>query len=215
MTTFNNQIIKSFLTENNLFLKSIDKLSFIITLSDNKNEMIEIVKIYESFLEKTKSVIFDNKILTFFNKTEKIYFEEIVDSMSEDLGFKIKIFEGFNVDLDKDFLEIISIIEETNISNVYYNVSDVILKQKDNKLILNTLKHHLLDNVLLDSQFIDIIKGMFKNNLNVSKTSQNIYMHRNTLNNKLDYLEFNTSLSLRDFKHALCFYALLYDEINI
>ena len=50
---------------------------------------------------------------------------------------------------------------------------------------------------------------MFENDLNVSKTSAQIYMHRNTLNLKINTIENNTTLSLRKVKDAFVIYELL------
>lgn len=67
---------------------------------------------------------------------------------------------------------------------------------------------------LLDKSSIDILKDeelmntadvFMKNSLNISETSRNMYMHRNTLIYRLDKIENATGLNIRHFNDALTF----------
>lgn len=49
------------------------------------------------------------------------------------------------------------------------------------------------------------INKFFENNLNVSETSRQLYIHRNTLVYRLDKLEKSTGLDLRIFDDAITF----------
>ena len=145
-----------------------------------------------------------------------MYFQEIIDSLSEDLGTRIKIFEGFRISLKNnlDFLKMFSIIEKYREKDYsYMNITDVILST--NTMNINTIREILLCEELKDYNFITLVREMLKNDLNVSKAANDLYMHRNTLNNKLDTIEFNTSISLRNFKGALSLYELLKEYIKL
>jgi len=50
---------------------------------------------------------------------------------------------------------------------------------------------------------------MFDNNLNVTKTASEVYMHRNTINNKLDYIKKETGMNIQEFKDAVSMYWLI------
>ncbi|MDD3106793.1 MAG: helix-turn-helix domain-containing protein [Bacilli bacterium] len=50
---------------------------------------------------------------------------------------------------------------------------------------------------------------MFEHDLNVSKAAQSVYMHRNTVINKLEFITSETGLNIQNFKHASCMYWLL------
>ena len=54
-----------------------------------------------------------------------------------------------------------------------------------------------------DSYLKDIIFAMFNNNLNISKTASQVYMHRNSINNKLDYICKETGLDIQNFYDAV------------
>ncbi len=68
--------------------------------------------------------------------------------------------------------------------------------------------HEVLNNVTID-QFDDeiliTVNKFFENNLNVSETSRQLYIHRNTLVYRLDKLQKMTGLDLRRFDDAIIF----------
>ncbi len=57
----------------------------------------------------------------------------------------------------------------------------------------------------LDNETILTIQKFFENNLNVSETSRQLYVHRNTLVYRLDKIQKLTGLDLRTFDHAIIF----------
>lgn len=56
-----------------------------------------------------------------------------------------------------------------------------------------------------DDETITTINKFFENNLNVSETSRQLYIHRNTLVYRLDKLQKSTNLDLRVFEDAITF----------
>lgn len=57
----------------------------------------------------------------------------------------------------------------------------------------------------LDEETLTTINKFFDNNLNVSETSRQLYIHRNTLVYRLDKLQKSTGLDLRTFDDAITF----------
>ncbi len=57
----------------------------------------------------------------------------------------------------------------------------------------------------LDSETILTIQKFFENNLNVSETARQLYVHRNTLVYRLDKIKKITGLDLREFDDAIIF----------
>ncbi len=56
-----------------------------------------------------------------------------------------------------------------------------------------------------DEETLTTINKFFENNLNVSETSRQLYIHRNTLVYRLDKLQKNTGLDIRQFEDAITF----------
>ena len=57
----------------------------------------------------------------------------------------------------------------------------------------------------IDEETLATIDKFFENNLNVSETSRQLYIHRNTLVYRLDKLQKSTGLDLRVFEDAITF----------
>lgn len=56
-----------------------------------------------------------------------------------------------------------------------------------------------------DDETLATVNKFFENNLNVSETSRQLYIHRNTLVYRLDKLQKMTGLDLRNFDDAIIF----------
>ncbi len=66
----------------------------------------------------------------------------------------------------------------------------------------------VLDNISIDQfdeETLTTVNKFFENNLNVSETSRQLYIHRNTLVYRLDKLQKMTGLDLRNFDDAIIF----------
>jgi len=66
----------------------------------------------------------------------------------------------------------------------------------------------ILDNSTMDSfddELLTTVNKFFENHLNVSETSRQLYIHRNTLVYRLDKLQKITGLDLRNFEDAILF----------
>ena len=57
----------------------------------------------------------------------------------------------------------------------------------------------------LDEETLNTINKFFENNLNVSETSRQLFIHRNTLVYRIEKLERSTGLDIRKFDDALTF----------
>ncbi len=57
----------------------------------------------------------------------------------------------------------------------------------------------------LDEETLTTINKFFENSLNVSETSRQLYIHRNTLVYRLEKLQKSTGLDVRVFEDALTF----------
>lgn len=63
--------------------------------------------------------------------------------------------------------------------------------------------------ILNDNSIMDTINVFFDSNLNTSITSEKTFMHRNTLNYKLEKVRKLIGLNLKHFAHAMVFKNLL------
>lgn len=64
--------------------------------------------------------------------------------------------------------------------------------------------------VLEDDELVECINAFFENNLNISETSRNAFMHRNTLLYRIDKIYKLTGLNIRNFEDAMSFRVLTF-----
>lgn len=70
--------------------------------------------------------------------------------------------------------------------------------------------------VLQDKELVDCINAFFKNNLNISETSRNAFLHRNTLLYRIEKISRITKLNIRNFDDAMTFKILtiIYEKMS-
>lgn len=107
------------------------------------------------------------------------------------------------------FKEIVSNLNNVGNVNKFMTINDLILYKSistisDDKFfdyLVDTNRLKNLDDNLLQTGFIFI-----ENNLNISKTSQVLFLHRNTLIYRLEKIKEILGLDLKNFKDSLAFY---------
>ncbi|HHV96966.1 MAG TPA: PucR family transcriptional regulator [Clostridiaceae bacterium] len=142
----------------------------------------------------------------------------IVDTLNAELMVKAIVGIGTIVDNIRDIARsykeaqtalLVGGIFENEKSLVYYNNLGIgrLIYQLPTTLCKLFLKEVFKDNSLerLDSETIHTINKFFENNLNVSETARQLYVHRNTLVYRLDKIQKMTGLDLRMFDDALIF----------
>ena len=63
--------------------------------------------------------------------------------------------------------------------------------------------------VMKDKELVECVNAFFKNNLNISETSRNAFLHRNTLLYRIEKIHKITGLNIRNFEDAMSFKLLL------
>lgn len=190
-----------------------DNFKFVIISSKEKITKEMVYTFFEGLLNDILCFEKNNYLLVIYHNKYRISFSDLHNSLSEDYGQLIKLFEGFSINIKNihDLEYVINMYNQylDNEKNDYYSISDLIIKvSKDKPTQLNNLKKIILRKYLYDQQFEKMIKAMFKNNLNISKTAYDIYMHRNTINNKIDMLARDTGLEMQRFKDAVSVFEL-------
>lgn len=67
------------------------------------------------------------------------------------------------------------------------------------------INHANIQMILRDADLMSTIDAFFANSLNTSLTSKQTFMHRNTLNYRIDKVKKLTGLNLKSFEHAVVF----------
>lgn len=108
--------------------------------------------------------------------------------------------------LDFPIHEVLPLLEKLN-SGIYtidQLIPEIVFLK--NSSLKTTLKNYYQDLAGLD--VIDTVMGFIKENQNASKAAKRLFMHRNTLNYRLDHFIEKTEIDIKSFHGALAIYLL-------
>ncbi|SFA45384.1 PucR C-terminal helix-turn-helix domain-containing protein [Parageobacillus thermantarcticus] len=155
---------------------------------------------------------------------EPLPFAEIVDTLSTDFYITLHLFIGQIHRYSEHLYE--SFCHERNcfqLAQTYmpkqtvYQMEDIIpLLLIHHHSELETVKKSLPSLETLDDEWLHIIKTFFQCDLNVSLAAKKLYMHRNSLQYRIDKFIEKTGIDIKHFKGAVAVYLaiLLQEYVN-
>ncbi|MBR5235790.1 MAG: helix-turn-helix domain-containing protein [Clostridia bacterium] len=173
------------------FVIGIDNLNVVLIKSlPNNYTQDMLIKIAKSIVETVNSELMLQIYVGMGTPTDSI--NDIARSYSEaQIALEIgRVFEGDKYILSYDTLGIGRLIYQLPSKLCELFLDEIFKKESIN---------------VLDDETIQTIYKFFENNLNVSETSRQLFVHRNTLVYRLDKIERLTGLDLRKFDDAVIF----------
>lgn len=203
-----------------------DCLALLLVLE--KSKINDVLGVVESYVEKddcsvvispSSIVLVKFKNASVDSQSYKEFSENLLQTIYEEVGVKGKIYMGLIVNKVQDLnlsyaqaLMAVRISQTLQVKGAVYNYKDFVLyKMLEDlpKFKLNEYLEALLDyvdsNIFEDDEMIETAEEFLDNNLNISETSRNLYLHRNTLTYRLDKIATETGLDVRKFSDAVTF----------
>ncbi len=187
------------------------KSSYLLILRNNNLDEETIFDFIKAILGNTIQIEHTQEYyLIIFHENEDLELEENLNSFIYDTNLYIKCyisnsFDDINI-LKQNVTAILNYFTFELKNSIYTEKSliDEILS-KD----LMILKPFILKDYLYDLDMHNILITFMKNDLNTLKTSKILYMHRNTLINKLDRFSQITGYDPRHFEDAYIIYSII------
>lgn len=154
---------------------------------------------------------------------ESITYEQIIDILMSDLYGKINFFVGpFQDNLKNVKQHYLSIIEGAQTAFNYSKKSVITYIEAIPLLLVDQLDEDfktsiselVLKEFIHDSETLKMIETFVECNLNVSETAKELYMHRNSLQYRLDRFQKKTGIDIRQFHEAMSVYLALIAKSN-
>ena len=186
---------------------------YVLNISKGNSEYQEIIDVFLEgvvnpfvYEKQGNTIIVSNVINPDMN--------QIVNAIIEDFGYNLKVFKSNKISTEyiEDFKTLKKLYFKyqeyinDNFVNIQKLIQTILEKDIDD---LNIVKPIILRKINNDSKLYEIVNGMFINDLNVCKTANYVYMHRNTINNKLITIKEETGLDIQKFQDAVMLYVLL------
>lgn len=142
-----------------------------------------------------------------FYNPEPIDLESFQELIQDDFGGEVVIFvEPY---LEEDFVlgEGIKSFLSYLPFGVYF-LEDVIthVVLKNNVILKNDIKSYIASKV--NNEVVHTVREFIENNMNSSLSAKKLYMHRNTLNYRIDNFTESTNINVKTFKGANAIYML-------
>lgn len=207
-----NQKIYEYLFEQGVYPFG-NKKTKLLVLNKNDEELKEIL---QNFYQDVKILQLDNFNIAFCFDSYDLDLSKFINSISFDLGQNIKLHDGIYIHPKIEgtvILNYLTIVKEfmSFCEESYTDITSLILNKnfKYVKEYVSIIDTYVMEPVLGDSLTKDIILTYFKNDLNVSQTSKELYMNRSSLLNKFEHILKETGLDLQKFNHACAVYLFI------
>ncbi len=186
---------------------------YILNIDKKDNNYEEIISVFSDAI--LNPYILNGEKHTFVFSTDvNNDMNQLVNAIEEDFGMKFKVFKSNKINVkDIEHLETLKLMYfkyEKMLNSNFITIKDLAQTIIERSLEdLENLKPVIISRILNDPKLLEIVDGMFMNDLNVCKTANYVYMHRNTINNKLQVIKEETGLDIQKFKDAVILYALI------
>lgn len=200
----------------------------VIAVSSHKDKQGEILNLLTQFSSSADDVsVIDDCTVCYikFNEPDEDYqsfvnfAETMYQGLVNELNIKCVIGVGTSVggisELDRSYEEAMSAVRMSSLVNgrdgVFSYKEYILLKILEDlpaariKQYLDSLVDGSGGELLSDSAIVATGEEFLNASLNISETSKNLYMHRNTLIYRLDKIEKATGLNIRKFSDAVTF----------
>ncbi len=180
-----------------------------IIIKRNFLDVEMLINVIKNLLGKNiKVMINDNSVIIIHEYPNNDDIKKMLISLSSDLMINLVSYVSSDIYTNKGEkeLEVISpIIDSNDIDYGIYTLKDLLVKK------INIPNKRELLNYILEATGIDevFINDFCNNDLNVSKASKSMYIHRNTMIYKLDKLKEASGFDLRCFNDAYILYKLI------
>jgi len=213
-TSTNSKKFYTYLFENSDFPFDYKSYSFLLIDIKNTDDVSKVLNFFLELIPDAILVEYEKKYFLFYFTILEYDMESIISSLMEDISSQIKIFSAPRVNpKNKEYFQIlINLYNKYLLNKSWYfmNIVDLV-----SEIILNNIndlkiiKPIILNDLLNDAQMEILIRAMFKNNLNVTQTANDIFMHRNTVIKKLEQIKSITGLNMQKFIDANIMYWIL------
>lgn len=152
----------------------------------------------------------DSVLTVFFDDALEINFEEIIQSLNEDFYLSATLFESgiLYSGIDKKEYTKFIIDNKSKLSScnrMFISERELIKLDLASQIVVKNILKEFYE----DYQMKEVIKTYLDSNMNISKAANKLYMHRNTVMNKIDKFIKNTGYDIKEFKNAFIIYHII------
>lgn len=178
-------------------------------LSEIKTELNTLISSLVHVVDLREEV---NSILYIYEGHDDLNFEEIILNMLSDTLYDLVLYQSHQFDLLDKLLNHFEFVKK-HITHVPKQDGPFINDRKLLKSIMYlqkpTLRENFLGKYAKDNLMLETLKIYFDSDQNMTKAAKDLYIHRNTLIQRLDKFMQETGFDIRKFQDAVVIYQII------
>lgn len=185
---------------------------FILQSKKNlKNEKDMLISLFNEVVNIEHLEIDNNQIVVIFSELLESSLRELSQIISEEFFIEIRIYKSKRFEtlshLERNLKKTKKLLLTIpfNPNTTYLNANDLLYFEITESLDVN-YKHKILKKYYHDNEMKNILKVYFESNQNTTEAAKKLYLHRNTLIQRLDKFYEETGYNPRRFKDAVIIY---------
>lgn len=185
---------------------------FILQSKKNlKNEKDMLISLFNEVVNIEHLEIDSNQIVVIFSELLESSLRELSQIISEEFFIEIRIYKSKRFEtlshLERNLKKTKKLLLTIpfNPNTTYLNANDLLYFEITESLDVD-YKHKILQKYYHDNEMKNILKVYFESNQNTTEAAKKLYLHRNTLIQRLDKFYEETGYNPRRFKDAVIIY---------
>jgi DNA-binding PucR family transcriptional regulator len=179
---------------------------------DIANDESLILSIFSEFLSISKIDRNPFSIYLFFNHQTDVSFLDLVLNLTSDSLTDFRIFVSSSFEKEEDMIMNLNYVKEKIVNIPFYKyplIDEKVLLNHFIHQIDNSLKKAILKKYEKDQVMLETIRVYLESNQNMSLASKKLYLHRNTIIQRIDKFHQLTGFDVRVFNDAFLIYHLV------
>lgn len=175
----------------------------------NLDELTTIQSLFSDILINPKQYIQTGKLIILVREPSDLVFEELINSINTDLYQSLSLYESSFFESESDLKEDMQKKMLTLKFDRPYLNDKILFYDRVLGSIDEQSKKMILKQFYDDEEFLHSMKVFIEKNQNTSEAAKALYLHRNTLINRLDKFYRVTGFDLKKFEDAAIIYLLI------
>ena len=171
-----------------------------------------IVSLFSEFITFSSIIVFNQSMDMYFEHETDISFQDVIVNMSSDTLLDLRIFVSLSFQTMEERNEHVTdtkyLLNQIPFNKFIYLDHKVLLSHFINQITPN-IKAYFLRKYSQDNMMLESLKIYLDSNQNTVSASKKLYLHRNTLLQRLEKFHQVTGFDLKIFNEAYLIYHLL------
>ena len=177
----------------------------------NQEDYQAILSLFSEMMYRPSFKLETENLIIIAEMKEDISFYDVISNTNQEFYLNLSLYESIEFqtieELLKDLKNKSSILD---FNKVYLN-EKILIYNRFKPIFDEKTRQEMLKEFYYDQEFLHMIKVFLEKNQNSSEASKALYLHRNTLNNRIEKFYKITGYDLRKFEDAALIYIIVKD----